>query len=244
MNKYFWAILVISWIIQPVSGQRSYETTGGIFFDMFFTARGMGGGLNYSFGEDRKHYLISLDFHSTRDLHESPVNPAYGRELGRKYVYGKLNYFYVLTPSFGISYNLIPKNGMNYANLRGMIKAGPAIGLLNPYYLEVYKPNQGPGTDNRVIEAYDPSAHSYNRIFGRARLFSSGFDLNARVGLSIKTMALLDFAPNPRFIHGLSLGLNTDLFFHPVPIMAELDKLQNQRIFVVGSLGFIIGNRW
>ena len=86
------------------------------------------------------------------------------------------------------------------------------------------------------MKPYDPAVHSYNRIFGRARIFSSDLNLSARIGLSLKAYALLDFARNQRFIQGVSLGLNADLFTNRIPIMAELDKLQNQRIFVAGLI--------
>ena len=221
--------------------QDKDETKSGLSFNASLTNLGGGLGVHYSMGKDIRHYLISIDAYSIKNPYETSSNPTYGNELGRKFVYRKLNYFGVLSPSFGIQKNIIPRSNTNLINLRVGIKMGPAIGLLSPYQLELYNPGSA---DNRSIEVYDPANHTYSQILGRARFFASDLTINTRIGFSLKTFALLDFARNQRYINGLSLGLNADIFANPVPIMAELDKLQNQRIFVAGLIGLMIGNRW
>ncbi|GAB4415523.1 MAG: hypothetical protein OHK0039_24170 [Bacteroidia bacterium] len=208
------------------------------------TLRGYGVGLEWWQGQHDRQWLYSLDMHLVRDLHEVQIDPFFG-DQGRRYVYGKLNHFVVLAPSIGIQQTLMPRNHLNFVGLRIGAKVGPAIGLLNPYHLEIFRPNPAtPFVGNRVVEAYDPVEHTYPRIIGRASLVSTQLDLSARIGLSVKGHLMFDFARGSQMINGIRLALHADLFPEVVPIMAARSDVENQRVFLGGSLGFILGGRW
>lgn len=219
--------------------------SGGFAGAIYKTSRGAGVELNYLKGPDDQQIILGLDIFSLKELNESSIDPIYGTELGRKYVYGKLNYFFVLAPSVGIQKNLFRLSPVNLINFRGGLKIGPSVGLLTPYYLEIFRPGLGtPTANDRQVEAYDPAIHTYSKIFGRASFFATNPQLQPVLGGSIKGYVMVDFARSSSYISGFKLGCNADFFARPIPIMTGLDKLENHRIFVALSIGFMIGNRW
>ncbi|MEZ4828050.1 MAG: hypothetical protein R3C61_17470 [Bacteroidia bacterium] len=219
--------------------------TTGYAIGFHKTNRGAGLEVNYLKGPDLQQIVFGADLHMVRDLNEALIDPAFSTELGRKYVYGKLNYFFVLHPAVGIQRDLFHMNSLNLINLRAGIKAGPSLGLLTPYYLEIFRPGIGtPTANDRRVEAYDPAVHTYSKIFGRASFFAAKPVPELIAGGSVKGYILIDFARSSRYISAFKLGANADFFVKRVPIMTGLDKLENHRIFVALSLGFMMGNRW
>ncbi|MDX2245584.1 MAG: hypothetical protein SF052_02330 [Bacteroidia bacterium] len=245
MKKTYLLIFFLLPLILFSQKEEEKPISGGYIMGFHKTNRGMGAEISYLTGPDHQQMVWGLDLHLVKELNEANIEPVYGTELGRKYVYGKLNYFFVLHPSVGIQKNLFQLNSLNMINLRAGVKIGPAIGLLTPYYLEIYRPGQGiPTANDREIEAYDPTLHTYAKIFGRAGFFAARPQLQATLGGSVKGYILVDFARSSRYISGFKLGTHADFFVNPVPIMTGLDKLENHRIFVAFSIGFIFGNRW
>lgn len=222
------------------------EIDRGFMMNLHTSNRGYGLELNYLIGPNDQQYVIGLGFSTIKDLREILVDSFYGNEQGKRYVYGKLNYFGILSPTVGISRNILPLNDLNLINVRGIIRAGPALGLLSPYYLEIFKPNpNSPFVGEREVEAYNPIEHTYSKIVGKANLLSSELDVNMKVGLTVQAQAVVDFSRSSRYISGVSLGLSSHVFFNDVPIMADLGgKINNQQLFLSGNLGIIFGNRW
>ena len=220
------------------------EISGGFTSGLHFSNRGWGVSFNYLTGPNHRQWIASLEIHSVNDGRENLIDPFFGNR-GKRYVFGKLHNFWVLTPGFGIQKNVIPRGNGNLVNVRIGAKAGPAIGLLNPYYLEIFEPLPGrPLIGDRVVVAYDPAVHTYGKIVGRAGLLASELNLDAQIGMSVGIHAFLDFTRSSHFVNGMELSIRTDIFTKPVPILAEFDKLENQKMFLSGTIGFVLGNRW
>lgn len=229
--------------------ESDMETNRGVLVGFNLSNRGLGVNLNFFRGGDRQQLVYGVDIFSVRGANEASVQSAFG-DQGKDYVYGKQNYLFVITPSIGLQRELIPKALGNFANVRVGAQLGPAIGLLNPYSVEIFEPirnNTGGQAyyGYRVIVPYDPTEHSYDEIIGRAGLLSSKLNLRAQLGVSLRLHTLVDFSRNQRYIGGMQIGLNADYFPKEVPIMAELGgKVQNQRFFLAGNIGLVFGNRW
>lgn len=217
------------------------------------TNRGWGFNTYYGIGNNQYQWLIGVDLHSVKDSRETLIEPfSKFQDQGKKYIYGKQNYLYVFTPSVGFQRNLIPAQGGNLLNVRVGGQIGPAIGLLNPYSVEIFDPvpnnNNNPGQNYfgyRVIEPFNPEKHDFSEIIGRASILSAKPELSAQFGLSLRTHVLMDFTRSHKYIGGFQLTLDADYFLQPVPIMAQLDEqIQNRKFFLAGSLGLVFGNRW
>ncbi|GEM_PF-2559871 len=218
----------------------------GFVLGINLTNRGGGVYFHYIKGDARRQWVFGLDIHSVRDERETSIQSAFG-DSGKDYIYGKLNYFYVFTPSVGIQKNLIPVGYGNLLNIRVGAQIGPAIGLLNPYLVEIFEPvNNSPnnGQGYRIVVPYDPTEYSYNEIIGKANLLSTKPSISAQLGLSLRGHILIDFTHSPQYIGGLSIGLNADYFPATIPIMNESsEQIENQQLFLAGSIGVVFGSR-
>ncbi|TAE59127.1 MAG: hypothetical protein EAZ89_02775, partial [Bacteroidetes bacterium] len=202
-NNLILILLILAGL--PLQAQESGESGGekevrqGFAAGLYYGHRGLGAGVEFYMGRDARQYLFSLDLYGEKDLRENYIEPVSGNR-GRRYIFGKLNRFAVLAPAAGVQFNLIPAYAGNRVNLRGDLRAGPAIGMLSPYYLEVYSANP---TSPIEVEAYDPDEHSYLSIAGRAGLLSSPLRPDVLLGLSARGNLLFDFGRNSRHISGL-----------------------------------------
>lgn len=208
------------------------------------TTRGWGGSLHYLKGADRMQFLFGADLNIARDSREFRTESFFGTQ-GRNYVLGKLNHLAVFSPSIGIQRDLFSIGNGNLLNTRVGAKVGPTIGILTPYFLEIFSPVAGrPQLGDRVVEAYDPDRHTYTSIIGRASIFDHDFNPEFEFGLSAKVYGMIDFSNNSTSIRAVQIGVNADWFASPVPIMADFAETSNSQLFIGVQLGLLMGNRW
>lgn len=218
--------------------------TGGWQMGFHDTNRGFGTSLHYLRGPESRQLVAGLDAHLVRDLREVRSESAFGQQ-GRKYVFGKLNNLVVLSPTVGYQVDLFPLGKGNLLNFRLGARVGPAIGLLNPYYLEIFVPVPNrPQLGDREVQPYDPAVHTYASIIGRAPVLNNSLDLDAQIGASGRVYGIIDFSNRTRTIRGVQLGVDVDWFAEPVPIMADFVEKRNNRLFIAASAGLLLGNRW
>ncbi|MEO1449173.1 MAG: hypothetical protein AAFV07_06565 [Bacteroidota bacterium] len=247
--KTFFAFLLalLTGLIFPVHLQAQQEKkplSSGLQFGVHNTNRGFGFELGFLKGPNSRQFVYGIDLHLVRDQQETR-SESFFQNQGRRYVFGKLNNFLVLHPSIGVQTEIVPRTFISLVKMKVGAKIGPAIGLLNPYYLEIFEPNPtNPVSGARSIAAYDPAEHTYGLIIGRANLISSQIDLKARIGLSTKAYALFNFARKARYISALKLAVHADAFTNSVPILVATEQLPQRRFFLAFSVGLLFGSRW
>ena len=216
----------------------------GMVFGMYNSNLGWGGALTYLLGESPRQYVFSLELQQIRDAREALTAPFIG-DQGKRYVFGKVNNFWNLSPMVGVYFDAIPRGRGNILKMRIGGKIGPAIGVLNPYHIELYKAVPGrPFSPEFVVEPYDPGEHTFGEIVGRASFWSSDFSPTIQLGGSVHLNAMVDFSRTEAVIRGIELGVNADIFFQEVPILAEINGVQNRRAFISVSAGLVFGGKW
>ncbi len=247
MSRFALVALLAVATCMPVAAQVSEANSpisAGWLFGYQQTNRGWGASFSYLTGRDVLQWSGNLDIHLVKDLRETRRESVFGPR-GRPYVFGKLNHLFVLSPSVGFVRNVVKVGNGGLLNVRLGGKVGPAIGLLNPYYLEIFSPIGGnTNVGEAVVQAYDPSEHSYQNIVGRAGALSSPFNPKVQVGASSKIFALIDLSQDSKKVNAVQVGLHADWFPSPVPIMADFVETAGNQFFLAFSLGFTLGNRW
>lgn len=234
--------LLFSQVFAQEEEPRSYRT--GMQITLSNSNLGFGGSLTYLNGDEPDKIVFSLDFQQIRDSREALTAPFIG-DQGKRYVFGKLNNFWNIAPMIGIYRNAIPRGNSNILKLQVGAKIGPAIGILNPYHIELYQAVSGrPFSPEYVIVPYDPGEHSFGEIVGRAGFWSSEFNPTVQVGISTHLNAMIDLSRTDATINGIELGVNADIFFKEVPILAEINGIQNKKAFISVSAGLVFGGRW
>ncbi|MEL6671916.1 MAG: hypothetical protein AAFR61_06975 [Bacteroidota bacterium] len=249
--RSFWIGLLLAGIsLAEVRAQRNVNAEAplqrGFSFAYGLTHRGAGLSAQYYLGAGDAQWLVALDAFHVKDLRETIIDPSpiFGQQ-GRRYIFGKLNNLYVISPGIGWEKRLFPKGSGNTVEVSWGAKAGPALGLLIPYLLEVYVPVGPGGSATTLVEPFDPGIHTFNRIVGKGNIFANGFSASMQLGLSLKSYLRLEMSHTPKFINGLLLTLNADLFPNEVPLLARADgAIENRRLYIAGGFGIAFGNRW
>lgn len=140
-------------------------------------------------------------------------------EDSRSYIYGKLNSFFILRPSIGsrvIKYDKIRKSGVGVGY---SWRAGPALGLTKPVYLEILLPESPPF--RRVVERYDPERHTFADIYGRAGGLRGFNEMEFHPGVHASFALNFDYDSRREGLKGIELGASVDYFpLGEVEIMA------------------------
>ncbi len=245
--RNFILLLLTGLVLPGIYAQENADAFSTQYLSVGFQManRGPGFSVNYSRGESAyRQWTFNFDAFLVKDLRETQIDP-FVQDQGRKYIYGKLNHLLILSPTIGSEWPLFQVSSLNAINVRGGVKVGPALGLLNPYQVEILTPVPGAQFKYTIeIEAFDPSMHAYSDIFGRANFISSSIKPSFVAGLSLKTYAIMDFTRHDAGIAGLIFAAHADLFPKPVPIMAEINGRVNRQSFFAVSLGMIFGKGW
>lgn len=168
-------------------------------------------------------------------------NPYY--EDSRGYFYGKSNALLIVRPSYGKKHQITDKIRRTGVELSYVWGVGPSLGLLKPVYLEIGVPDVVP-YDRFVTERYDPQVHNVQNIYGRAswfkgfgelRLYPGGF---ARAGLNF------EYSGQTTGIKAIEVGATMDVYPVQLPIMAELEGVQNKQFFFEFYLALQFGKKY
>jgi len=155
-------------------------------------------------------------------------NPFY--ENARSYVFGKTHSLFIVRPHWGMVKILTPKIRPSGVQVGWAIDAGASLGLTKPVYLEI----GGPGVPYQYVEVvkYDPEAHNFENIYGKASGLLGFGELKVQPGAFARTSMQFEYANSHDRIKGLEVGLSLDGFLRPVEIMAPDYVDKNNQFFL------------
>lgn len=197
-----------------------------------FTAHGDGWGLHFYSGKyttAKQRRLLGVEVVGMKHPKEvKSYNPYY--EDSRGYFYGKTNSFLIVRPMFGRKVMLAEKirsSGVEVSLVWGL---GPSLGLLKPVYLQIGKP--GIPYEVIVVEKYDPTVHSVNNIYGRASWFTGVGEMGLRPGAFGRFAFNFEHSTTGTGVKAIEVGATLDAFLEKVPIMAEVEGVENKQFFL------------
>lgn len=158
----------------------------------------------------------------------------------KSFIFGKLNYVYVLRGGYGLQRTLNTKPLVNGVELRRIYSMGASLAFTKPVYLYVSVPDSFVSPRDQVVaERYDPSKHSAHSIKGR---FSKGFDeMGFYPGIYGRAALNFEFGHSYELIRALETGIVIDAYPRAIPIMAFSDP---SRFFVNFYIALSIGSRF
>jgi hypothetical protein len=197
-----------------------------------FTAHGDGWGLflyNARYTTARQRRLLGVEVVGMKHPKEvKSFNPYY--EDSRGYFYGKQNSFLIVRPMIGRKTMLAEKVRNSGVEVSVVWGGGPSLGLLKPVYLQIGKP--GIPYEVIVVEKYDPAVHSVNNIYGRASWFTGVGEMSLRPGLFGRFAFNFEHATTGTGVKAIEAGATFDAFLEEVPIMAEVDGVENKQFYL------------
>ena len=218
--KKFSFLLVFStlWFQSVAQTQDSYEYnsefTWGINKNTF---AGLIGGFVFKKGRKLSNRVLeTYGLEIINVKHPQEVRRTSGS--GNQFIYGKSNYLYALRMQYGRDIILFKKAPQQGAEIKAVFAAGPTIGVLAPYYVQLKS-----GGDVPVFKQYDSSI-SIGEIDGSGRLFQGITDSKIKLGLNLKAAINFELGTVKSQVTGFEAGFLLDSYVNKIELMPNAKK--------------------
>jgi hypothetical protein len=143
-------------------------------------------------------------------------------DINTAYVYGKQNAFIYALAGVGQTRYLVQKARNRGTQFGVSYRGGINLGMLKPYYLEVYSPTTG-SLDNVTTIKYDEENIDQfleqPNIRSRAGFFKGIDEIMLRPGLYVSSGVVFSWGEEDKLVRILEAGLIADLYPGALPIM-------------------------
>jgi hypothetical protein len=180
----------------------------------------------------KQFHYINLEIVSVNHYRES-TSSATGNGSG--YVYGKQNYLFAIRPQYGREINIFRKSSEGGININAILAAGPSIGLLKPYYVQVYY-----GRGIVKDEIFDPKKHTIGNIAGSGGFFEGISQAEVIPGVNLKAALNFELDAFRQSNISLEIGFLAEAYSQKVNMMAFAE---NRNIFTSGYLTIFFGGK-
>lgn len=228
-------------IVAPVQQAPEKE----VIFSLTGHTASMGLGLDYGFiKENGLTHSIHLGFLSLKHPREirQPSNGGVGSSLNAvsTYIYGKRNQLYSIHVGYGGKYYFSEKAKTQGIAVGVSYSAGPALGLVKPYYLNL-RTGQGDATPQAYTEENSATFLNDSEIQGASGFAYGWSELSFEPGVYLKAGLNFDWGSKQQQVAKmLEIGMMLDIYTKEISIMLTDD---NQAIFPTLYASFQIGKR-
>ncbi|MEM0992128.1 MAG: hypothetical protein AAF847_04860 [Bacteroidota bacterium] len=213
--------------------------------DLRLQTNGWSVGMNW--GKLKTYYLTRFyyaDFGERKHLREIMFNPGIGQD---RYIYGKQNNLFVLRAGIGEKRFLTEKAAKKGVAVGFSYRAGPALGLLKPYYLDVSTEAQGANA-TRSIKFEDNELLFLNesRIRSNSGFLVGWGEVSPALGVQAMGSLHISWGAFEEYVRAIEAGIMVDFFFREIPILVETANspaFQNKPLFLNIFLNFQFGKR-
>lgn len=167
----------------------------------------------------------------------------------RSYIFGKINNFYTVHAAIGRQHFFGEPASVRGVAVGYTFSAGPVLGLLKPYYLDVRRSYDNSGGDVVRIKYSEETADQFlnsnpissNSIIGASGMRVGVSETSIIPGVRAKAGVLFDFSNSEEFIRGIEAGLMIDTYIRRIPLLAEHP---NNFFFLNLYVSLQLGKRW
>ncbi|MEI8203949.1 MAG: hypothetical protein WCH34_13095 [Bacteroidota bacterium] len=200
-------------------------------------------GLGFRSGKHKtyfRHKMYEIELMGMKHPKETKTqNPVF--TSARKYVFGKLNSFYILHAGIGTQRLLNTKPYWGGVEVKYILMGGLSLGMTIPNYLYVITRSDDFG--NYKIEAAKASTKIFNNqdtIYGNGPILKGIWETKFHPGIYAKAGLSFEFGGIDQTIWELEIGGFVDGYLTDIPIMAYT---ANQRLFTSVYLSLHFGKR-
>jgi len=206
-----------------------------------------GFGASYTYGRNKTAFesaTYQIDVAIMRHPKEvRSLNPFY--EDSRSFVYGKLNAFFQIRPSYGkrvLKYDKIRTSGVAVGY---SWRVGPALGFTKPVYLELIPRDEGsPFRRPPIVEraTLDHFERAQVDVFGRAGGLRGFNEIQFHPGLHGAFAFNFDYDPRREGMKGLEVGVAVE--YYPLSDIEIMAATRNTNLFVNLFLTLQFGKKY
>ena len=154
----------------------------------------------------------------------------------RAFVFGKVNNFYTLKLGYGFRRMIAGKPDPGTVSIHWFYSGGLSLGLLKPYYLNIYD-----GSSIKYTDSTKQDFLNKGEIVGSSGFAKGIGETKFIPGLQAKTGLHFDFAASKKTVLAIEFGLSAEIYTKKIQIMAN-QKDVPYFVNVFGSFQF--GRRW
>ncbi len=151
-----------------------------------------------------------LELMNVKNPHEVRVQAG----GGSYFIYGKTNYLYAIRLQYGRDLVLFTKGPQQGVEVKAVFAAGPTIGLVNPYYVQI-----SDGSFSSTSQPY--TNQSFGSIVGTGSLFEGLGETKIQMGGNFKAALNFELGTLKSNVTGFEAGFLLDAYFSKVPLMAS-----------------------
>jgi hypothetical protein len=231
------------------------EANKGIVYNQEFAmgvrlhTNGLAVGINM--GKLRTYYLTKYwhveigELQHSKEYRQSFDTPStLNGRISRAFKYGKQNNLFVLRGGIGAKRYFSEKAKHKGVAVGISYEGGATLGLLKPYYLEL---RAGDGQFSRSTKYTEDTADRFLdiwQIHGASTWTKGLSEISLQPGVHGKFSVHFDWGAFDEYLKAVEAGVMVDVFTRKVPIMVELDNVENQQLFLNLFLHLQFGKRW
>jgi hypothetical protein len=199
--------------------------------------------------EEHKTIFFSIDLSEKKHPKETRTSGTLIDTFSIKpipYKYGKVNNFYQLKIGIGGSKELTGKLDKKSVIVNWVYNGGLSIGLLKPYYLDLWVPEGNSYV--RKYEKYSEENKAYfldlnNRqtILGGSSFTKGINEISIKPGIHLKSGFNFDYSASRKSFLGVEIGASAELYTTQIDIMTNT---KNTAYFINFYADFRFGKRW
>ncbi len=233
-------------------GQEEQHFGHEFSFGGSLNTNGWDGFLEYGKAKNEKiTWLFQLEAGEIKDPKEyknpGTVYPVYSQGIiytmsARPYIFGKENILYPVNLNFGQSWLIGGKANTNGVSVTAIYTIGLSLGLIRPYYLQLYSDSSGTATSYEKYNSSD-SASFLNPGFiaGGSGLSRGWNELGLDAGIQGKLALRFDWSKFDNVVSSMEAGVRVQAYSQKVSIMALEPQHQ---VFLNAYIGVMFGKRW
>ena len=188
-----------------------------------------------------------------RYLSVEVVNVKHPKELqsatnsiGSRFISGKENYLFVIRPQYGREVKLFQRTADEGIAVSGILAAGPSIGIIKPYYVEVTS-----GNTTRQVPASQVNGFATvqgEAVTGAGSFFQGFGESKLTVGLNVKAALSFELSAFRNNTTGVEIGFLTEVFPNRVVIIPNTTpgaqrEDGNRNFFTSGYITLFFGSK-
>jgi hypothetical protein len=156
-------------------------------------------------------------------------------QFGNFFIYGKSHYLYAIRPQYGRDFIVFKKAPQQGVEVKVILAAGPSIGIVAPYYVELREVGGGP-TRNVPYTTDIP----FNDILGTGNLFEGLNESSLQIGGNIKAAMNFELGTVKSQVTGFEAGFLLDAYVNQVVLMPSAP---NHSVFPTVFFTLFYGSR-
>lgn len=154
---------------------------------------------------------------------------------GNSFIWRKTNYLYALRFQYGRDFILFKKAPQQGVEIKAVFAAGPSLGIIAPYYVEVQ-------AENGQLTTYKQytSDISVSNIYGTGKLFQGIGDSDIAIGANIKAALNFELGIVKSQVTGFEAGILLDAYAKDVILVTDA---KNYSLFPTVFITLFYGSR-